>query len=424
MTDTTSPVRSRLLVIEDNRPDQLIYKRTLADFDIVFADSGEAGLDLLDREPFDLVVLDYQLPSINGDEVLRRIRDALGLETPVVIVTGGGSENVAVEMIRKGANDYVTKDELQTPRVATAVRGAIQRHKLLLARRQAEAELRQQKAELESTIRQLREAQAHLVQSEKMSSLGQLVAGIAHEINNPLAYVSNNLAVLDRDVRHIADMIDRYRGHFRDQIPREILDLEERLDINYTVTNLDRLLRSSRMGLQRVREIVGGLRDFSRLDEAEQKWIQPNDAVKSTLEMVRYHVRQKGVELAVDLAEMPEICCYAGKLNQVLLNLLMNAIQAVQSGATIKVSTSFNLDTDEACFAIEDNGIGIPEAIKTRIFDPFFTTKPQGVGTGLGLWITYNIVKEHDGRIELDSEPGVGTTFRVILPRKLPGAPC
>jgi signal transduction histidine kinase len=314
----------------------------------------------------------------------------------------------------------VTKDELHTPRVAAAVRGALERHRLDLARRKAEDEVRRQKDELQSALRKLQEAQAQLVQSEKMASLGQLVAGVAHEINNPLSYVTNNLAVLDRDVRQIAELMTAYRTHFGDAIPESIQEVEERIDLDYTLTNLDRLLQSTRTGLQRVGEIVGGLRDFSRLDEATNKWVDPNEAVKATVEMVRFQVRQKGLELIVETSPLPMIDCNPGQINQVLLNLLMNAVQAVDSGGTITVRTR-SLEPEQSIqYEVSDTGPGIPEAIRGKIFDPFFTTKPLGVGTGLGLWISYNIIEHHGGKIDLVTEPGQGTTFTVTLPVESP----
>jgi two-component system, NtrC family, sensor kinase len=417
------PGRRRILVIEDNKADQSVYRRTLQEFDLEFADSGEAGLERLACGSIDLVVLDYQLPRLKGDEVLARIRQEFGPEMPVVIVTGGGSENVAVDLLKQGASDYLTKDELHTPRVASALRGAFERRRLDLARRKAEEDLRRQKDEMQDALRKLQEAQGHLIQSEKMASLGQLVAGVAHEINNPLSYVTNNLAVIDRDVRLVTSLMGDYRAHFGDAVPDSIRDAEERIDLEYTLTSLDRLLDSTRQGLQRVGEIVGSLRDFSRLDEAANKEVDPNDAVKATVEMVRFQVRRKGAELKVETGPLPMIWCNPGQINQVLVNLIMNAIQAVESGATISVRTRFLADSHEIQYEVSDNGPGIPESIRGKIFDPFFTTKPQGVGTGLGLWITYNIVEQHGGRIDLDTEPGRGTTFTVTLPVQRPDDP-
>ncbi len=417
------PSETKLLIIEDSPRDRRIYQRTLRDFQIEFAESGEAGVEMLERGGFDLVVLDFQLPMMNGDEVLAAVRTRLGLDIPVIVVTGGGSENVAVELLKKGASDYITKDDLHTVRVEGAVRGAIERYQLDKARRRAEEELRRRRDELEQAIRQLQEAQARLVQSEKMASLGQLVAGVAHEINNPIAYVSNNLAILDRDVRSIAAITELYSKTYSAEASAEIREAEERIDLKYTLSNLDRLLKSSAGGIERVRGIVASLRDFSRLDETDRKPIDPNEAIRSTLVMVRSQARQKNVSLEFQERDTPSLVCWPGKINQVLLNLIMNAIQAVDEGSVIKLSVEHLQKTKEIVFVVSDNGPGIPDEIKGKIFDPFFTTKPQGVGTGLGLWVCLDIVAEHQGRIELSSTVGEGTTFRVILPQRMEQEP-
>ena len=408
---------SRLLIVEDSPLDQELYRRNLGGFALEFASSGEDGLGRIAAEPFDLVILDYGLPGLNGGQVLDTIRETLRLDTPVLVITGSGSEAIAADLLRRGASDYIPKDILNSPRLASAIAGALDRYRLARDRERAEIELRAQRDELASAIRQLREAQAHLVQGEKLASLGQLVAGVAHEINNPLAYVSNNLAVLDRDVRHVADLIGLYRDHFGGTLPQTVADVEARIDLPYTLESFDRLIKSSQAGLKRVREIVAALRDFSRLDEAERQEIDPNEVVRDTLEIVAHTIREKGVDLVVDLAPaLPPIMCSPSKLNQVLLNILLNAAQAVEPGARIEVRTRFDPETGEVRYEVSDTGPGIPESIRDRIFDPFFTTKPPGVGTGLGLWVGYNIAKEHGGRIDVASEPGRGTTFAVVLP--------
>jgi signal transduction histidine kinase len=242
---------------------------------------------------------------------------------------------------------------------------------------------------------------------------------VAHEINNPLAYVSNNLAVLARDVRLVAELVGLYRAHLGDAIPGYLAEAEEKLDLNYTLGSFDRLIESSQKGLKRVREIVGALRDFSRLDQAERKEIDPNEVVRDTIEIVRFAASERAVDLRVDLAEsLPTILCSPGKLNQVLLNILLNAIQAVEHGSWVEALTRYEAAREEVCYEVADAGPGIPDAIRGRIFDPFFTTKPPGVGTGLGLWVSYNIVTDHGGRIEVQTQAGRGTTFTIALPVK------
>ena len=411
------------MIVEDSPLDQELYRRNLGGFALEFASSGEDGLGRLAAGPFDLVVLDHDLPGLDGGEVLDAIREALRLDTPVIIVTGSGSEEIAADLMRRGASDYIPKDVLSSPRLASAISGALERHRLARERERAELEIRAQRDELTTALRQLREAQADLVQGEKLAGLAQLVAGVAHEINNPIAYVANNLAVLGRDVKILADLIGLYRDHLGGSIPPAVVEAEARVDLPYTLGNLDRLVRSSQAGLERVREIVAALRDFSRLDEAERQEIDPNEIVGQTLEIARSAVREKQVDLRVDLGALPRIVCSPGKLNQVVLNILLNAIQAVELGSRIDVRTRYDADRGEVRYEVADDGPGIPESIRGRIFDPFFTTKPQGIGTGLGLWISYTIVREHRGRIDLATEAGRGTTFSVILPADAPWPP-
>ncbi len=412
------PERPRLLIVEDSPHDQALYRRGLGGgFALAFAPSGEEGLGRLASELFDLVILDFHLPGLDGGEVLDAIRQTMRLDVPVVIVTGSGSEEMASDLLRRGATDYVAKTDLAGPRLTSAIASALDRHRLSRDRELALSELRRQRDELATALRRLREAQAHLVQSEKMASLGQLVAGVAHEVNNPLAYVSNNLAVLARDVRLVAELVGLYRSSLGGQIPSYLAEAEERLDLNYTLGSFDRLVESSQKGLNRVREIVGALRDFSRLDQAERKEIDPNEVVRETVEIVRFAASEREVDLRVELADsLPKILCSPGKLNQVLLNILLNAIQAVEPGSWVAARTRHDAGRGEVCYEVADAGPGIPDSIRGRIFDPFFTTKPTGVGTGLGLWVSYNIVKDHGGRIDVQTEPGRGTTFTIALP--------
>ncbi|HEX8911330.1 MAG TPA: ATP-binding protein [Humisphaera sp.] len=270
---------------------------------------------------------------------------------------------------------------------------------------------------------QLTKTQTHLVQSEKMVGLGQMVAGVAHEINNPLAFVNNNVAVLQRDVKALGALIDLYKqadGDLRKLKPElmtEVDDLSDSIDLAYTRQNIDDLIARSREGLRRIQQIVRDLRDFVRLDESELQEVNLNDGVESTLNIILGHAKKKQIKLEKDLGELPPLTCYPAKVNQVIMNLVGNAIDASNEGGRVTIRTRpAGAPPDRVVLEVADEGCGVPADLKRRIFDPFFTTKPVGQGTGLGLSISYGIVRDHGGEIEVDSEPGKGSCFRVTLP--------
>ena len=268
----------------------------------------------------------------------------------------------------------------------------------------------------------LKETQSRMVQSEKLAGLGQMVAGVAHEINNPLSFVSNNVAVLQRDLADLLELLALYRqgegplAECRPDLVADIVDRRERVDLDYTLTNLPRLLDRTRDGLARIQQIVRDLRLFARLDEGDLNEVDLNEGVSSTITIVLGHARKKKVQIEKDLGRLPPLTCYGAKLNQVVMNLVMNAIDACPEGGTVTVRTV--ADDRGIRLDVIDTGCGIEPAIRERIFDPFFTTKPVGVGTGLGLSISYGIVQDHGGTIEVNSTPGHGARFTVKLPPK------
>ncbi|GIV32601.1 MAG: hypothetical protein KatS3mg031_0136 [Chitinophagales bacterium] len=285
-------------------------------------------------------------------------------------------------------------------------------------------ELQKANRELQAAIEDLKEAQAQLVEAEKMASLGQLTAGIAHEINNPINFVVANIKPLKRDVDDMLEILNKYSQiKDVDQI-REKLDEAERLrqelDLDYIVEEVKLLLKGMEEGANRTAEIVKGLRTFSRLDEGDLKMADINDGLESTLLLLSGSLGNIRVEKK--LAALGPVECYAGKLNQVFMNILRNATQAFKEkqfkeGETPVITVETEDLGDEVIIRIGDNGIGIPENIKNRIFEPFFTTKEVGEGTGLGLSIAYNIIEKHHGVIEVDSQEGVGTQFSIIIPK-------
>jgi two-component system, NtrC family, sensor kinase len=268
---------------------------------------------------------------------------------------------------------------------------------------------------------ELKKAQSQLVQNEKMAALGQLVAGIAHEINNPLSFVYNNVVVLERDVAALRDLLLLYK-EAEPLLARELPEVAARLnaraeeiDLPYTLENLEGLTSRSREGLRRIQQIVKDLRAFARLDESDLQETDLNANIVSTLNLIQGEARSRQVALLTDLGAVPPIVCFPARINQVILNLVVNAIDACPPGSSVTVRTK--ADATSVFLEVEDTGSGIDPSILERIFDPFFTTKPQGKGTGLGLSISYGIIQGHGGSIQLDSVLGKGTCFRIRLPR-------
>ncbi len=276
---------------------------------------------------------------------------------------------------------------------------------------------------LEQSHEHLKHTQAQLVNAEKMASLGQLTAGIAHEINNPINFITSNILPLRRNIKEIMEVMRGYQALPPEGSAKELLELKEleaRLDIATSIEELDGIIDSIAEGSSRTAEIVRGLRNFSRLDEDDLKEADLNEGIRSTLTVLGPQYRDR-IRFDLELNEIPKVECFPGKVNQVFMNILTNAAQAAlaRSGPWVsKVVVRTEQQDDHAIVIIADNGIGMTEDVKARIFDPFFTTKDVGEGTGLGLAIVYGIVQEHHGSISVESTPQVGTTFRIVLPMR------
>lgn len=285
-------------------------------------------------------------------------------------------------------------------------------------RKQMEELLLQEKAEQAVLIRRLEEAQNQLLQSEKLAAIGQLAAGVAHEINNPMGFIRSNLSRLNEYADSLLDVIAAYESADsllpdHPQIGERIAQAKQRADLTFLKSDLHSLIAECLEGSDRVRRIVKDLRDFSRIDEAEWQLIDIHAGLESTINVVWNEIKYKA-ELVRDYGDLPLVECIPSRLNQVFMNLLVNAAQAIADRGKIMVST--RCENNEVVISFRDTGQGIPENVLPKIFDPFFTTKPVGKGTGLGLSVSYGIIRDHGGTIEVVSEVGVGTTFTIRLP--------
>ncbi len=297
------------------------------------------------------------------------------------------------------------------------------REKYLQELEKAYRELEEKNQRLEQLYRDLKNTQAQLIQSEKMASLGQLMAGIAHELNNPISYIYANLRELENYLHTIQNLLqplaeDSPVNTTLQQLQERIEQLKKEEDLPFFLRDLDTLIAESIQGSLRVKEIVETLRNFSRVDEAERKEVNLHDGLEATLRMLNNEMKGR-IQVHKDYGEIPPVVCNPGQINQVFMNILLNAVQAIRDRGNIWITTRRKNRGVE--ITIRDDGVGIPRDKLGKIFDPFFTTKPVGKGTGLGLSISYNIVKAHRGNIEVESEPGKGTTFRIFLPENPAG---
>ncbi len=406
--------------------------------------------ELLGKEVFGTRVFEIQGGQI-GTEIIQRVGDSDRDSTRVV--------QTQVEILRKGQEDAIaemriveTEWEGQKALMAS-LRDITSRVRALEALQKSESQLREQTQQLERTLQQLKHTQSQLIQTEKMSSLGQMVAGVAHEINNPVNFIYGNIDHASCYIQDLMGLMALYEQHYPTPV-EEITQYATEIDLEFLSQDLPKLLSSMKLGTDRIREIVMSLRNFSRLDEAQMKRVNIHEGIDSTLLILQNRLKARssfpGIKLVKQYGDLEQIECYAGQLNQVFMNIISNSIDAIEESSKflvlhselsestaegsavggkiapeIRIATelveksSANGDCDESrlLIKISDNGPGMSEEVRQRLFDPFFTTKPVGKGTGLGLSISYHIIVEkHGGQLQCISTPDEGTEFIIEIP--------
>lgn len=424
MTMEATNFLSDILIVDD----KLENIRFLSDFlstqqyQVRKAISGQAALTAAKTVPPDLILLDINMPGMSGYEVCEQLKcHPITRSIPIIFLSAGNDINDKVRAFQVGGADYITKP-FQLEEVLIRVQTQ-------LTIRELQQTLEEKNTKLNQALDSLKQAQVALVQREKMATLRKVVAGVAHEINNPLSFIACNIEPLRDYKNHLLALIALYQEKYSDADPA-IENFLSEIDLEFIASDIDKIIDSMKHGTERINTVVLALRIFTRLDESGVKQIDVHECIDNTLALLRHRLSfkdsHKTIEIQKQYEKLPLIACYAEQLNQVIFNLLCNAIDAVeykfeQSAfqayrPIISVQTQI-IDSNQLLIRIKDNGIGIAEENQARLFEPFFTTKSAGQGVGLGLATSQRIIEEmHGGSLTYRSHPDQGTEFVVQMP--------
>ncbi|MBL1179197.1 hybrid sensor histidine kinase/response regulator [Pantanalinema sp. GBBB05] len=430
-SDVSKPIY--ILLVDDNPNNLKVLSEAIQGhgWKALMATDGESAIEQAEYMAPDLILLDVMMPGFDGFETCRRLKaNSITQNIPIIFMTALSDTQDKVKGFDIGAVDYITKPFQQEEVVAR-----LKLHlKITHLTQTLEQRVEERTAELARSLNLLQNTQLQLIQNEKMSALGNLVAGVAHEINNPVGFLSGNLQPAEEYVRDLIELVDLYQQTYTNPTP-EIQDQIEAIDLDYVREDLPKLLNSMKLGIDRIRNISISLRTFSRADKDYKVPFDIHEGLDSTLLILKHRLKANDHRPEIDVVkkygDLPSIECFPGQLNQVFMNILANAIDALEEANLSRDLDAIKAKPNQISIEtiviegrtiqihITDNGVGISEAVKSRIFDHLFTTKAVGKGTGLGLAIAHQIVVEnHAGTIEVNSDPQQGTEFIITLPIK------
>ncbi|MGQ4645922.1 response regulator [Lyngbya aestuarii] len=435
-----NPENFLILVVDDINQNLQVIGDILEEvgYETTFATSGKQAIERIKKAKPDLILLDLMMPEMDGLEVCNQLKmNLLYRSIPIIFITASHEQKYLVKAFKQGAVDYITKPfqgEEVLVRIENQLRLRLQEQQL-----QQFAQQEQEKAtKLEATLQKLKQTQTQLIQAKKMSSLNQIVAGIAHEINNPINFISGNLYYVHSYFHNLLSLVQIYQEIYPNPCP-QILQCQDEMEFNFLKEDWQSLINSMQIGAERISQLILSLRRFSQLDNSNLKSTNIQEEIDNILMLLQYRLsaveNRPEIQVIKQYNQLPKITCYTSQLNQVFMNLLSNAIEALDEKAqdkgaifqeppTITISTevvtnnnTFLPTSNVVAIQIADNGCGINQEAQQQIFDPFFTTKPLGNGMGLGLAISYQIVVDtHKGDIRCISFPGKGTQMIVEIP--------
>ncbi|MEM6752539.1 MAG: response regulator [Cyanobacteria bacterium P01_C01_bin.38] len=405
-------IQKSLILIVDDKIDNLNILSDVMELhghSVLIATDGESALNELKAICPDLILLDIMMPGMDGFETCMRLKaHEKTKDIPVIFMTALTDTADKIKGFKVGAVDYITKPFQQEE---------------IVARVNVQLQLR-------NLNRQLQKSQFKLMQAEKISSLGQLVAGVAHEVKNPVGFIAGNLEHTGNYIQDLVSLLNLYQKHLPNK-PEEITKKIDEIDLDFLLEDLPKMIASMNLGIERISEIMQSLRNFSRKDATYRKTADIHQGIDTTLMILSHRLKANAIHPKIkvikEYGNLPEIECFPGQLNQVFMNLLANAIDVFEDKAKktecfipqIRISTKL-INNNSVEIIIADNGYGMTEEVRNNLFNAFFTTKPEGKGTGLGLSISYQIITEtHSGTLECFSSEGEGTEFAIQIPVKV-----